>query len=112
MRPVRYTVSSATSGAVIPLDQYIDPFNVSVAVVVSAGATLTFTVEHTYDDVFASTFSAASATWFPNSALAAKTASTEGNYVLPVTAIRLRVSAYTSGNATINVLQAGITGNS
>lgn len=110
MRPVRLTVASATSSPVVPLDQYCDPFNVSVAVTLSAGANLTYTVEHTYDDVQSPTFDPATATWFPNTALSAKTASTEGNYILPVSALRLRVSAYTAGTATLNVLQAGILG--
>lgn len=110
MRPVRYTVSSATSGAVIPMDQYLGPFNVGIGVAVSAGASLTYTVEHTFDDVFSPTFSAASATWFPNSGLTDKTASADGNYAFTITAMRLRVSAWASGTATLNVLQSGAVG--
>lgn len=110
MRPVEVSVSSAASSAVVPLDIYNDPFNVSVAAVFSAGAAMTYTVEHTYDDPFAATFDASTATWFPNSGLTAKTASAEGNYVLPVRAIRLRVTAYTQGSVTMKVIQAGILG--
>ena len=110
MRPVRVTVGSATSSAPIPLDHYRDPFNVGVGVVLSSGATLTYTVEHTFDDVFAEGFNPSTAAWFANSGLSAKTASLDGNYAFPVTAVRLRVSSYTSGNATMTVLQAGMPG--
>jgi len=103
-------VGSATSSAPIPLDQYQTPFNASVGVVLSAGATLTYTVEHTFDDVFAASFDPATASWFPNSGLSSKTASLDGNYAFPVTAVRLRVSSYTGGTATMTLIQAGAPG--
>lgn len=109
MRPIRVSVGSATTSAAIPLDQYISPFNVSIGVTLSAGATLTYKVQHTFDDVFAAGFDPATATWFDHASLTAKTASADGNYAFPVSAIRLNVTAYTSGTATMNVLQAGIT---
>ena len=109
MRPIRVAVGSATTSPVIPLDQYISPFNVSVGVALSAGASLTYKVQYTYDDVFSPTFSAATATWFDHSTLTGKTASADGNFSMPVSAIRLNVTPYTSGTATMNVLQAGIT---
>lgn len=111
MRPIRATVSSQTTSAVIPMDIYLDPFNVSIGVALSAGASLTYTVQHTFDDVFASNFNAATATWYPHASLATKTASADGNYAFPVTAIRLNVTAYTSGSATMTLVQAGIMGN-
>jgi hypothetical protein len=109
MRPIRVSVGSATTSAVIPMDQYISPFNVGLSVNLTAGASLTYTVEHTFDDVFASNFSAATAKWYPHATLAAKTASADGNYAFPVTAIRLNVTPYTSGTATMNLVQAGLT---
>jgi hypothetical protein len=110
MRPIRVTVGSQTASATIPLDTYQDPFNVSLGVVLSVGATLTYTVEHTFDDVYANTFNPATATWFANSGLASKTTSLDGNYAFPVTAIRLNVTSYTSGSATMTVIQAGMPG--
>ena len=107
-RPVRLTVGSQTASVPIVLDVNQDPFNVGIGVVLSAGASLTYTVQHTFDDVFASTFSPATATWFSNSTLVTKTASSDGNYAYPVTAIRLNVTAWTSGTATITSIQAGI----
>ena len=110
MRPTRLTVSSLTTSPVVPMDTYQDPFNVGVAVALSAGATLTYTVQHTVDDVFAPGFNPATATWYPHATLAAKTASSDGNYVIPVTGIRLNVTAYTNGSATMTLVQAGMPG--
>lgn len=110
MRPIRVTVGSAASSPPVVLDTYRDPFNVSIGVVLSAGATLTYTVEHTFDDVFANNFDANTATWFANSGLAAKTTSLDGNYAFPVMAVRLRVTSYTGGTATMTVIQAGLRG--
>ena len=106
-RPIRVTVGSQTTSVTIPLDTYQDPFNVGLAVVLSAGASLTYTVQHTFDDVFASNFNPTTATWFPHATLAAKTASSDGNYAYPVVATRLNVTAWTSGTATMTVVQAG-----
>jgi hypothetical protein len=92
------------------MDQYQTPFDVGLGVTLTAGATLTYTVQHTFDDVFAAGFTPAGASWFPHATLAAKTASSDGNYVAPVTAIRLNVTAYTSGSATLTVIQAGMPG--
>jgi hypothetical protein len=80
---------------------------ISVAVTFAPASALTYTAEHTYDDVFSETFNPATATWFPNVDLAAETANGETNYVSPITAIRLNVTAFTSGAATITILQTG-----
>jgi len=109
MRPIRVSVGSATTSAAIPLDQYISPFNVGLAVTLSAGAGLTYKVQYTFDDVFAPTFSPATATWFDHATITGKTASFDGNFAFPVTACRLNVTPYTSGTATLNVIQAGLT---
>lgn len=110
MRPIRVTVASQAASAPVPLDHYQGPFNVGIAVVLSSGATLTYTVEHTFDDVFAKDFDASTATWFPNSGLTSKTASLDGNYAFPIMAVRLSVTAYTEGTATMTVIQAGMPG--
>ena len=108
MRPVRVSVSSQTVSNPIPLDVNVDPFSVGIGVAVTGGATLTYTVQHTFDDVWASNFNPATAVWYPNTSLSAKTASLDGNYAFPITAVRLNVTAWTSGTATMTVIQAGI----
>jgi len=109
-RPIRVTVGSATTSGVIPLDNYRTPFNVGIGCALSAGASLTYKVEYTYDDVQSATFNPATATWFDHATLAAKTTSADGNIVVPVSALRLNVTAYTSGTVTMTVIQAGMPG--
>jgi archaellum component FlaF (FlaF/FlaG flagellin family) len=106
-RPVRVTVGSVASSAVIPLNTYGDPFNVGIGCDVSAGGSLTYTVQHTFDNVQSPTFNPATATWFSNSTIVAQTTDKDGNYAYPVTAVRLTVTAWTSGTVTMTVIQAG-----
>ena len=110
MRPITVTQSSAGQTQAIPMDTHQVPFNIGIAVVLSAGSSLTYSVEHTFDDVFAQGYNSATGTWFQNTGLTAQTASANGNYAFPVRAVRLNVTSYTSGNATLNVVQAGVMG--
>lgn len=104
MRPVTLTQTGVGSTAPIPLDHRKNPFAVSLAITVSG--TVTYSVEHTLDDVFATGFDPSTATWFAHDDLSAKTVSEDGNYAFPVRATRLTVSAG-SGSASLTVLQAG-----
>ena len=110
MRPVRVTLSSLTDSPPIPMDVNQGPFNVGVGVAVSALASLTYSGQYTFDDVLAPGFSPSSAVWYSLISLASKTASLDGNFAYPVTAIRLSVTAYTSGTVTMTVIQAGMPG--
>lgn len=110
MRPVRVTVSSQAASKPIPMDHYIGPFNVGLGAVVAAGSTLSYDVEHTFDDINDPNFDADTAAWFPNSGMTGRSASTDGNYAFPVTAIRINVTAYTAGSVTLTAVQAGRTG--
>lgn len=110
MRPIRKTLTSATSTAPIPLNIHADSFEVSLTAAVAAGSSLTYTVEYTVDDVFDNAFNPATATWFPVTGMSAQTASTTGNITFPVTAVRLRVSTFTSGSVTLTLIQSGISG--
>jgi hypothetical protein len=109
-RPIRVTVGSATTSGVIALDNYRTPFNVGIGCALSAGANLTYKVQYTYDDVQDPAFNASTATWFDHATLAAKTTSSDGNIVVPVTALRLNVAPWTSGSVTMTVIQAGMPG--
>ena len=110
MRPIRVTLGSQVASAVIPMDTYQNPFHAGLGVVLSAGASLTYTVQHTFDDVQSESFNPATATWFPHATLAAKTASSDGNYAFPITALRLNVTVWAGGTATMTVVQAGMPG--
>lgn len=106
-RPIRKTLAAAGVTPPIPMNVHIVA-NISISVVLAPTSTLTYSVEHTFDDVFAEGFDPDTATWFPNDVLTGQTASADGNYAFPVTAIRLNVSAFTSGSAAITVIQGGL----
>lgn len=108
-RPMRIVASAAGPTSPFVFSQMTPTaFSVGLGVALSAGAALTYTVEHTFDDVFAPNFNPATATWYPHATLAAQTASKDGNYSAPVMASRLNVTAYTSGSATFTAIQAGV----
>ena len=109
-RPVRYTRGAVITTPVIPLDYNREPFNVGIGISLSAGASLTYTVEYTYDDIQSPTFSPATATWFSVTNLSAKTTSADGSILAPCTGLRLNIGVYASGSATITAIQAGMAG--
>lgn len=102
MRPVIVTVTSQTNSATIPTDWRENDFKLSMGVVVSG--TLTYTVEHTFDDI---QDPSVTPTWRATDGLTALTATDEGNINFPIRAVRLNVTAFTSGSATLTVIQAG-----
>jgi hypothetical protein len=106
-RPVRVTLGAVGVSNPIPLNNYAMPFNVGIGCDVSAGGSLTYTVEHTFDDVFAANFNPSTATWFVTSGLGSQTTDQSGNYSAPVVACRLNVSVWGSGTVTMTVIQAG-----
>lgn len=105
MRPITQSQTGVGTTTAVPMDHYISPFNVGFGVVVSG--TVTYTVQHTFSDVFNTSVVP---TWFNHPVIAAQTANQDGNYAFPVTAMRLNVTAGT-GTATITIVQAGMTGN-
>jgi hypothetical protein len=109
MRPVRVTVTGVDVSAPIPIDQYQSPTNIGLGVTIDSG-TATYTVEHTFDDVFDENFNPATATWFPHPTLAGQTASADGNIAFPPTAVRLNVTVSSGGDVTLNLIQAGAVG--
>lgn len=105
MRPVRITVTGVADSAPIPLDLYLTPFNVSLAVEVTGD--ITYSVQWTTDDIYNT---AVVPVWFAAAAnLTAATDNQVASLVSPVTAVRLSNSAGT-GSAKLTVAQAGVTG--
>lgn len=104
MRPMIATKTGTGESAPLVLDHYRAPFNVGFAVVVSG--TVTYTVQHTFDDVLNSSVTP---TWFNHTAVAGQSASADGNYAFPVRAIRLSNTAG-SGTTTLTAIQAGSPG--
>lgn len=105
MRPIVLAVTGVSTSSVAPMNIHTSPFNVGFGVVVSG--TITYTVQHTFDDVWSPTFNPATANWFDHPTVAAQTAKADGNYAFPVNAIRLKTTAG-SGTATMTLIQAGI----
>lgn len=104
MRPVVYTINGTGVSDVMPPDQYISPFNVSLGVTVTG--TSTYTVQYTFDDVFASNYNPSSGNWVDHPSLTAQTGSKDSNIAYPVSGIRLNVTAGT-GTVRLVITQAG-----
>lgn len=110
MRPTVVTVSSQTTSSPIRVNWRGTGgnFALSLGVDLNPGA-LTYTVEHTFDDpgdFTSATDYGSNATWRATTGLTALTATDEGNIAFPVQAVRLNVTAFTSGSAELTVIQA------
>ena len=101
MRQQFATKTGTGSSNVLATDTYISPFNVGFGVV--ATGTVTYTVQHTFDNVQ----TVASPVWFSHPTIFGKTDNQDGNYAFPVAAIKVLVTAGT-GTATMTMIQAGI----
>lgn len=108
MRPVVYSVTGVGVSNVCPPNQYVTPFNIALNVLVTG--TVTYTVQYTFDDVFAAGYLPASGNWTAHPNLTAQTATKDSNIAYPVTGVRLNVTAGT-GNAVLTIIQAGKAGN-
>lgn len=79
-------------------------FNVGIGC--DLNGAMTYSLEHTFDDPYASGFGD-TATAFTHSTISGETADADGNYISPVTCIRAKITAFTSGTLTVNILQVG-----
>jgi len=104
MRPVTYIVTGAGASGVYAPDHYVSPFNVALGVVVSG--TVTYTVQYTFDDVFAKDYNPSTGTWTDHPTLTAQTTTKDSNIAYPVRGIRLTVSSG-DGTARLTAIQAG-----
>lgn len=98
MRPTRVSQTGTGSTPPVVLNKQIAA---SVACIVSG--TVDYTVQITFDDVFASGFDPATATWFPHpaSALVGATANQRGVIDFPIMAVRTTVN---SGAGTVEMV--------
>lgn len=108
MRPVTVSVTGVGSSAPIPMDVYLNPFNVSMQCTVNG--VVTYNVEWTNDDIWAPGYNPATGNWFAAAAnLTGATTAQTGTLISPVTAIRIRNSAG-AGTSTMRVVQSGAVG--
>lgn len=104
MRPVSYSLTGTAVSPVFAADHYISPFNIALAVKVSGS--ITYTVQYTFDDVFANAFDPSTATWVDHPSLTSQTTAKDSNIAYPVRGIRL-TTASGAGVATLTIIQAG-----
>lgn len=88
------------SSSAIVVNTNVTPVNIGFGVIVTD--TVTYTVQHTFDDP-ADEFS----TWFSHPTVVDEEANADGNYAFPVTGIKVLVTDGT-GTATLKLVQAGI----
>lgn len=99
MRPQVISLTGTGQSAWIPMDYKQSPFNVGLGAVVNG--TVTFDIEHTFDDVYDTTITPVE---FKHSTLVTKSANADGNYAFPIRAIRINNTAGT-GSTTLTILQ-------
>lgn len=102
-------ITVGTSGVggsqVIPIDQYQAPTNIGLAATVVG--TVNYTVQHTFDDIFA--VPRIIPTWFDHPTLAASVVNLDGNLAAPPRAVRVVINSGT-GEVTLKLIQAGAIG--
>jgi hypothetical protein len=94
-----HTMSDGFVSASIPCNWRSDDFKASVFV--KLGTSGTYTVQHTPTDIQSLT---AVRQWYNHDSMAALTANDDGNYLFPITAIRLLMTAQV-GATTLTVLE-------
>jgi hypothetical protein len=73
--------------------------------------TINYGIQHTLEDVFASTTAAQTVNWLDHSTLASKTASADGNYAFPIRALHFKVNSVTTGATVVfTVIQGRMQG--
>lgn len=108
MRPAIQSVASQTTSTPI-IVSYGNQFQVGFGVSLTAGASLTYKIQFTFDvlgDGTNGTTTIANATWFDHPVVTGKTDNQANNFAYPVYAIRLNVTTYSSGTATLTVISA------
>lgn len=104
MRRVVVSQTGVGQSALVSCDQYVNATAITLGVAVSG--TVTYSIEYTLDDIFAENFNPATATWYTHTVLTNLSANACSNFMFPVMATRINVTAGT-GTATLTVLQGG-----
>ena len=99
-------VNGTGSSKPVVLDQYVSPFNVSVATTAVTGAT--YKMQYTYDDVTATTWPNGTQVWFDHATMTAKTTATDATINNPVSAVRLTITTAASPQSvSARIIQSG-----
>lgn len=106
MRPVTLTVSgSPAASGVYAVDIHREG---GIAMGAKVTGTITFQVQHTFDDVFAPGFDPSTATWYNHLTLTGSS-NVDSNYAYLPRGIRVTTSAGT-GSVALTIVQMGIPG--
>jgi hypothetical protein len=106
MRIASISITQATTGASssnpYPVNWKAANFGLGLGLTMTASKGIGADVEHSFDDP-----KVGFTNWFKHASLTGKTASADGNYAYPVTAIRLVVSAasVSGGTTTLSIVQ-------
>jgi hypothetical protein len=90
----------------VPLDIYRHPFELGITGGVPSGASFTWGVETTLDNPEVAGFTEGSATKTTHATLTGKTTTTNGSQTIPCRLIRAKLTGYTSGTFSFQVLQS------
>ena len=102
---VGWVATAETVPFIVDVNQ--NPVNIGFGCsIVTAGST--YTVQHTFDDVFASDYDPTTGTWFDHATVAAETTAQYGDYAIPIRALRLY--AITAGATKISLWQSMVVG--
>jgi hypothetical protein len=101
MRPQEITQTGTGTTAWIPVNYRQSPFNIGFGAVIVSG-TATYTVQHTFDDIYNSTVTPVA---FDNANATAQTANKDSNYMFPIRAMRLNVTAGAAPVVKLTILQ-------
>jgi hypothetical protein len=108
MKPIVITLSNATAGALfsapIVLDVDKNPFNVAMQVLVTGA--VVYSVQYTFDNVFATGYNPLTGNWTTHPQLSALTVTADSNLTFPAVAVRI-TQASGSGSVRLTTIQAG-----
>lgn len=101
-------VAGVSASDWIPCNHLQAPFAIGFAVLINGSGAPTYSVQHTFQDVFANATVTAGAI-FDHPDVSGKTTKQDGNYAFPIGALRLNVtSAGSAASAVLQVRQAGV----
>lgn len=99
------TMSADGNSNPIPINHEAENFGVGFGCVVAGGSTLTYKIQHTFDNIYEKTRLGQTIDWFDHASVTGKTTSSDGNYAFPIYALRMVVSGWAAGSVTLTVMQ-------
>lgn len=113
MRPVHFTVTTSGVSTPIPLDRYVNGYAIGVTLDPAAPTTkINYTVQYSMLDPAGpySNSYAVSGKWqnMDDPVMVGQSAARTSNFAFPPMAVRLNVSAFSAGTATLHIIPMGM----